>query len=210
MRSDERAAEAEIERSKQLGQNVKAGVKTAIGIGTTLATGGIAGRIMPFLSEFIPTDLAVKGISKISPELGKMLNEGMASGLNIKEGLSALKDKIGGQSKAQDQRNIIQQYDDRLYGTLQQLIEKGYEPLQAGALVRMHKDFDKSIKKMEQDNKTDFSSIIQTVFGSPQQPQGQGAQQAPQQPQAQQGGGQGQQALMAILQKLQQQRGGNP
>jgi len=210
MRSDERAAQAEIERHQQRGQSIKSGIKTAVGIGTSVVGAGVAGRLMPLLNSLIPTDIAVKGISKISPKLGEMLNEGMSSGLDIKEGLQFLKDKLSGekQENAQDNRGIIKQYSPELYNFLQDLIGKGDPPAVALGKALNKKEFKPIFEKIRKDHKLpDSLSLVEETFGGgqkalqPQQGQDQG------QPQQQQPG-QGQQALMAILQKIQASRGG--
>jgi hypothetical protein len=206
LRSDERAAQAEIERSEKLKKNIQTGVKTAASLGISAIGGGLTARLLPLLSEYIPTELAVKGISKISPQLGSMLNAGMASGLDIKEGLNFLKDKISSSQTQPNQRSIIEQYSPELFQFLRGEIEKGRKPLEAGALAETSGKFKNAIEKMVKDHKVPFSSILQTVFGGKEniaqkQPE------APQAAQAQQQPGQGQQALMAILQKIQASKG---
>ena len=206
MRPDEEKTRSQIERSKAQDTTIKSGIKTAVGIGTSIAGAGMASRVAPFLNELIPTELALKGIRKISPKLGNFLDRGIEKGLDLKEGLQYIRDNLGSSKKAPDQRSIIEQYSPSLFGVLKNLIQTGRSPLEAGALVQLDKIFKKDIEDMEKDHKVPFSSIIEATFGSAQQPQSvQGGQ--PQAQGQQQAGGQGQQALMAILQKIQQQRG---
>lgn len=204
LRPDERANEALIERSQAKNKAGKTVLKTAVGLGASALTAGfgagIAGRILPFLSEHIPTDLAIKGISKVSPKLGGMLQKGMQSGLDLKEGLDYLKEKLSPQQQQNpsQNRNIIEQYSPELHQFLTEQINQGRSPLEAGALAEVSKKFQKEIKKLVTDHKTPFSALLETVYGGTQQ----------EKPQQNQQGGPGQQALMAMLQKLQQIRGG--
>lgn len=204
LRPEERAAQAEIERSKKFDKSLKTGFKTAIGIGTTIAGGGLSSRLLPFLSEHIPTELALKGINKISPNVGQFLKKGMSQGLDVKDGLDFLKEKLSKQQEqpAKGDTNIIRQYSDKLDEFLNKEIQQGRQPLEAGALAQLQPQFKKIIDKMVKDHKTPFSSILETVFGSAQQPQQ--AQQQPQQQmqQAQQGPQNNDQAIMAALQKI--------
>lgn len=233
LRPDERAALAQIERSKSFDTSVKSGLKKAAGLGT-LALGagtGLASKILPFLSEFIPPDLAIKGINKLSPKVGSFLKKGMSQGLDIKEGFNFLKENFS-QKKAPEQRNILQQYSPELHEFITGEIQKGHSPLEAGALAEIQDKFKKSIKKMSEDHKAPFSSILESIFGSGENAPKQEALQRFKQHQKkpgmmeeerqrfqqeygpmlaqgqQQQPGQGQQALQAILQKINQRLGG--
>jgi hypothetical protein len=207
MRPDEKTAEKRGERAREFEGGLKRAGKAALGIATTAAGVGLSSKIMPFLNEYIPTDLAIKGISKISPKLGDFLNKGMEQGLNVKEGLDFIKERMGKsqeQNKSPDKRSIIEQYSPELNQFLQAEIQKGRQPLEAGALAETSGKFKKAIGDMVKDHKAPFSSILESVFGSAQQPkagpQGQQPGQDQQQPQQ---AGQGQQALMASMDKLQ-------
>lgn len=225
LRPDEEANQAQIERSKRHDQSLKNGAKTALAIGSSAVGAGLTSRLLPFLNEYITPDLALKGISKISPKIGDFLKKGMSEGLNVQDGLNFLKDKLepkqgAPQEAAKENRSVIEQYSDELHAFLDDLIKKGRQPLEAGALAQLNPKFKSIIAKMEKDHKTPFSSILQAIYGSaqqaaPQQGQSKGPlaqrlaedNQTKLQPQQSQQGGQGQQALMAILQKIQQQRG---
>jgi hypothetical protein len=223
LRPDERAAESEIERSTNLSNTITKGVGALAGIGTAAVGAKISSKILPFLNQYIPTDLAVKGISKLSPKLGEFLKQGQSMGLDVKEGLNFIKDKMkSSEEPAKENRNIIQQYSDELYSFLDQNIKSGKKIIESVAAADMDPKFKKIVNKIEQDHKTPFTKIAQSIFkenqasqmnpsSQQQNPQGainqllqqsQGMQQ--QNPQT----GQGQAALMAILQKIQQQRGG--
>ena len=203
MRPDEEANKSEINRDKRFRSNVSKGV----GAAGTLAGGAITARIMPFLSELIPSDLAMKGLSRISPKLGDFLRKGQSMGLKIKEGLRYVKEEIQPKEKTKDSRNIIEQYSPELHQFILDQIQQGRSHIEAGALAQLEskgsKGFKSVIDKITKDHKAPWSAILQTVYGQGQE----AAQQAQKIQPTQQQGGQGQQALMAILQKLQQARG---
>jgi hypothetical protein len=228
MRPSERASEEIVKRNERFNENVKSGAKTA----ASAALAATGARILPFLSEHIPVDLAIKGISKISPKIGDFIKKGMEKGLDIKDGFQFLKDQIQPKEEKESEkqreqpkenRNIIQQYSPELHEFLQGQIQQGRSPIEAGSLAQLgtgSEKFKKIIAQMEKDHKAPFSAILQMAYGGGEQTQGQPQQQTQpgqqqqtqpgQQQQTQQGQqpGQGQQALMAILQKIQQKRGG--
>lgn len=210
LRPDEQASRAEIERHKSKNQMIKKGL-SLVGSAAAGAVGaGVSSRIVPFLSEYVPVDLALKGISKVSPKMGDFLKRGMEKGLNLKDGMEYLKSRLQPdeeQAEAKEERNIIEQYSPELHQFMDQEIKSGRRPIEAGALAQNDKRFDKIIKKLSEDHKTPWSNILESVYGASDMAQ---AHQQPHQGQTQQGQqpGGGQEALMAILQKLQQARGG--
>jgi len=213
MRPDEEAVASEVERDQQFRRNVGKGIGTA----ATLAGGVTAARVLPFLNNLIPVDLAMKGLNKVAPKVADFLKRGKSVGLDIQEGMQYVKDTIGNkkseeqQQMPKDNRNIIEKYSPELHQFLDQEIRKGRKPIEAAALAQHDKRFSNVIQKLIKDHKTPWSSIIDSIYGigdkaqpSQQQPQTQEMQQ-PQQQQAKPG--QGQQALMAILQKINQRLG---
>lgn len=209
LRPSEIASESEINRARERDESLKGGFKTAAKIGGAVSGAGLSARILPFLSEYITPDLAIKGISKISPDLGKFLKSGMQKGLNIKEGLNFIKDNLKQPEEKKEHPkqslNIIEQESPELHRFISDEVTKGRQPIEAGALAQAQVKFKKIINKLIKDHKTTFQAILDTVYGGGQyggavNPQSQGQHQ-PQQ------AGPGQQALMTILQKIQQQRG---
>lgn len=207
LRPDELAANAEMQREKNLGR----GVKTAAALGATALSSGLSSRILPFINQFISPDLAIRGISKVSPKIGDFLKKGQEQGLNIEEGLNFVKEQFQPKEHAKENRNIIQQYSPELHEFLDQEIKKGRKPIEAGALAQNDKRFSKIIEKLSKDHKTPWSNILESVYGDMQKNQPSTPQAQPSMTQTapnQQQPGQGQQALMAMLQKLQQARRG--
>ena len=233
LRPDEQAMFSEIERASQRNKKLKKGIKTAstitsLGIGTALGS-----RILPLLNEFVPVELALKGINKINPQLGNILKYGMEKGLDVKEGLNFLKNNISSNKETEEQKrqqalgefnkkikkdglrqelteqfedtygqqqteslNIIAQYSPQLHQFLKDEIQKGRPLEEAGALAYLQNNFKKVISKLEQDYRSPFSKILESVFGKKQQATQQNQQM-----------GQGQTALMEAIQKLRQIRG---
>jgi len=177
LRPDEEASQSAIERDKNKRNLISSGLQTAAGLATGLgsaaATPAILSKIAPFLSEYIPADLALKGISKLSPKIGNFLKKGSDMGLDIREGYEFLKgnkqpQETESNQNPQDQRNVIQQYSPELNEFLESEIGKGRQPLEAGAIARS-KGFEKVIDQIEKDHKTPWDSIIQSIFGGAQQ-----------------------------------------
>lgn len=227
LRSDEIANQSEIERDGRFRSNLGKGVSAVASAAVGAASPAIASRVMPFLNQYIPATLAMKGISKVSPKLGAFLQRGQDMGLDLEEGLSFIKDnfsKSETKSKADLQgSNLIDQYDPELTTYLKEKIRKGMPLLEAGKKALGHDRFKKAVDKMTKEHKAPWESILEAVFGSTAnqqtsqqptqqiaQPQTQNLPQVAQQNQVaqQQAPGAGQQALMSAIQKLQQIRGG--
>lgn len=210
LRPDELANIAEEERDARVRGRISAGIGSVTSLGAAAGgaiSAGIVGKIAPFLNKYIPVDLAIKGISKISPKLGSFLQDGLSKGLSAKEGLEFIKEKAGLKDepkKEAEKKNIVEMYSPELHQFILDQMNQGRSPLEAGALASLEKkgqkDFKKIIKKIEGDHKAPWSAILQTVYGQGEKPK-----QAAEQPQ-QKPPGQGQAALIAILQKLQQAR----
>ncbi len=191
LRSDEAANEAQINRDKNYRGNIKkaaATVATTAGTAATIGT-GLASKVMPFLNKYIPTALAIKGINKVSPQLGSFLKKGQDMGLNVEEGMNFIKDKLGSSGQGtKENRNIIEQYSPELHQFIKERIGKGDTPITAGLAARTSKKFDDAITKLTKDHKSPWSSIIESVFGNgqtaQQQPQSQPSQQQPAQNQS--------------------------
>ena len=205
LRPDERAVESEIERDKQFRGNIGKAVKTSAGAGLAAGLGasGIAGKVLPWLSQYIPADLAMKGLRKVSPKIADFLQRGVSMGLDVKEGMDYVKDQITPketQEPAKEQRNVIEQYDPELHTYILQDLKKGKSLLDIGQKALTHRRFKTAIDKLTKDHKAPWSAILQSVYGSgqtaqPQQPPEQ-TQQAPQQQ------GQGSEQIDPMLQKL--------
>lgn len=88
--------------------------RMAKNIATTIAGGaGVAGggallkRVLPFLSSFIPQDMAIKGIKKIHPKMGEFIESSMNQGHQFDELSNFIKEKAGvkGEDFAKGEKN---------------------------------------------------------------------------------------------------------
>jgi hypothetical protein len=181
-------------------------------------------RVLPFLSKYIPQDLAIKGLSKLDPRYGKFINTALSAGQSFDE----IKDFIGNkieESKDVVSDDLIQKYSPELSSFIENLMDKGETPETAAAVVRnVPKNFSKfktAIEKIEKHAGQDFSSIVNRIYaklmkgkkppeaqqaqerGMPSQMQQPQQQSQPQQPQ--QGNGDAKQQLMQAMQSLSQQ-----
>jgi hypothetical protein len=199
------------EEMKRQSEGPKSFAKAALGSLGAIGAASfspILARAAPFLSEYIPENLAIKGLSKVNQKLGSFVQQAMDKGYDFKEVKDFLGNQISQSQPAKDDKNIIQQYSPELHEFISQQVSGGRSPIEAGAIAQNDKRFGDAIKKLTKDHKTPWSSIIQSVYGSEGVQKSQNAQQ--QQP-SQQGqpeqAGQGQQALMAILDKINQKLG---
>lgn len=201
MRPDEQANYSEIERDKQFRGNVNKGVSAVASAGALALGSGITSKILPFLNEYVPQELAMKGLIKVSPKVADFLKRGQSMGLDIREGMDFVKDQLTPRENPSDERSVIEKYSPDLFNFLKEQIGKGRNPLEAAAIAQLNDKFKSIIKKIENDNKTNWSSIIESVFGGGQSAQPE-EQQSPQGQQQAQGGIDPN--LQAIGQKLQQ------
>lgn len=93
-RPDEIYSEEKIRSARESDSRLRQGASAIAGIATAAGATGIASRVMPFLSKYIPSDLALKGINKVAPNIGKYLKKGMEKGLNIQDGLDFVKNGL--------------------------------------------------------------------------------------------------------------------
>lgn len=209
-RPDEMATESRIQASQDRDRMYKSGAKTLANTALAIGGAGIASKLTPFLSGIIPTDLALKGISKVAPKVGDFLQKGMAQGLTIQSGLDFIKENMGEknqpeteENKAPDQRNIIEQYSPSIFGYIGDLIKRGSTPVQAAQKAKKFLDTKAKsiIRQIEKDHKTPFENIVESIFG--------GGQMAQKNPEAQQQTQPMQQEQMQQGQSPQNQNGTN-
>lgn len=204
------ASAAEIERDEQLRKRLY-GIASAAGqVGTAAATAyaaapltKAASRLLPFLSDALPVDLAMKGINKLNPKLGNMLRKGQDMGLDIREGLNFIKNRM----QPQDDRNPIEAASPDLHRAISEAIQSGRSPIEAAALAQLDKRFSKTIKALEKEHKAPWSAIVNSSYGGSQEGQQQESRQ-PQQASASDQENSGDADLLAILNELKRYRGG--
>jgi hypothetical protein len=168
MRPDEQASMAEIQRDQRMRQNVSKGVGAAVGA----ASAAFGARALPFLSEYIPTDLAMKGLQRVAPKVADFLRKGQSAGLDINQGMDFIKSKMSTNeepAQAQDNRNLIEKYSPDLHQFILDQIRGGQTHLGAGALAELEKkggkDFKPIIEKIKKDTKSTWGQILESVYG---------------------------------------------
>lgn len=172
-------ASEELRRQGQAPINaLKKAASIGLSAGSVALGAGIGGislnRVLPFLSKYIPQDLAIKGLSKIDPRFGTFINKALSAGKSIDEVKSFIKEKaVGNESQEKkenpkDQRNIIEQYSPELHQFLKGEVTKGRPAIEAGAIAQSQDKFKNVIKKLESDHKTNFSSILESIYGGGQ------------------------------------------
>lgn len=192
LRPDEELSEYEIEKAKNRDKKLKSGIKTLGGLAIGSAGLAISSRILPFLSDYIPVDLAVKGISKISPKIGNYLKRGMESGLAIKDGLDFLKKQL---SPKEENEDDLEQAEGITSQPPEDIKKKALGKFkQPGVMDQEKQRFEQQYGQQQQ--QLPEYAMTQEMFDEPQQGQKKQLNQ-----------GQGQQALMAILQKINQKLG---
>ncbi len=106
LRPDEKSSLSRIKANEERDSRLKQGGKAALSVATTFGGLAVASKILPFLNELLPVDLALKGISKVSPKIGNFLKRGMEQGLNVKDGLNFLREGINAnQNKKEENKS---------------------------------------------------------------------------------------------------------
>lgn len=205
LRPDEVATQSEIGRSQKRNENVKSVLKTAMKV---VPTGFVASKILPFLSEHITEDVAMKGINKVLPAAGKFLKSGMSQGLSLKSGLDFLKTELMRETdqekpieskKTSDQsQNPIERISPALHQFLTQELGKGRKPQEALAVAKVQ-GHEKDIQNVSKKIGKNLFDIIDQLYGG-QQVQSQAALQ-PEPMQGQQTGQGIDPALLKILEQ---------
>ncbi len=193
-------ASEEIQRQQSAPGRIAKGIATsALGF-----AGGNAAfnRIAPFLSKYIPEPLAIKGLSKLDPKMAGFISSSIGQGFSFSNIRDFLGNK-GEQEAARENKNIIQKYSPGLHQYISDLIKQGSSPIDAANKAKkfLGKKEQDTITKIEKDYKSDWLSIVESIFGKGDIAQ-QGMQEQPQQGQStqqpQQGGGSDDQIISAL------------
>lgn len=229
-RPDELARDTEVERFDRLGRYGEAGVAAAelaggAAIGSAALSGGkYLSKILPFLNKYVPQDLSLKGISKVSPKLGNFLKSGMASGLTLDSGLDFLRqyaEKDGEEGEAAVDAmadNPLWRFSKKLAKFVDDAFKIGHTLDEVlGMTTSPGNKFQKEIKHVEKSIGMPFRELLRSIYGGEKQHQG--AVQPPTRavqenqqtgltaPQQQGGQGKGQEALMQTLQMINERLG---
>lgn len=188
---------------------------TALGGGAASFGSKALSKLVPavgaLINQYVPENLSISGLNKIDPRFGKFIQGAIKEGYSYEDLREFIGDKINksqSSEPAKQNKNIIEQYSPELHQFILGEIQSGQTPMQAGAraVFDKSKNFEKIIRKMEKDHKTNWSDIIETIYGNQEKAQTSNQPQQSNQ-QEQKENGSGQQALMAILEKINQRLG---
>lgn len=159
---------------KRQSEGPKRFAKQALGVGAgalgVSSFAPILARAAPFLSEYIPEDLAIKGLLKISPKLGNFVKDAMKSGYDFKETKDFIGEQVKESQQAKDNRNIIEQHSPELHQFILERIKNGQSPIQAAALATIKgSKFLPIIEKLKKEHKLGWGDIVQNIYGSGEQ-----------------------------------------
>jgi len=112
MQPYQRASEA-IKKNSETSKNL---IKGAANLGIGLATGGVAavganailGKIIPFLSQYIPAGIALKGIAKVSPNLSKFINLSLQSDNSEADVVNFIREKVSPKQEEEEEMEQAQ------------------------------------------------------------------------------------------------------
>ncbi len=208
LRPDEEVAEKEVKKAKERTSEVKSVLETTANAATGIVGGSMALKVLPFLSEYIPLELAKKGIDKVAPTLGRMLDQGLKQGLTLQSGLEFLKGEFipeeGKKMREEKKKNEVGEVSQELQDFIEQHVQGGKSPDHAAALAMVNPKFMDMTRQIEKQTGKPFTASIRELYeGKAVNQQGQ-EQGQPQQAQAPQGQQQGQinPKLQAAYQKL--------
>lgn len=165
--------EKTAEEMRRQSEGPKRLAKTALSIGSAAATAAgatafapILAKAAPFLSQYIPEKLAIQGLSKINPKLGKFVQTALNSGYDFGEVRNFIGEQIKESQTPQpkDNRNIIEQESPELHQFIVEEIKNGRNHLQAGAIAQNDKRFSEVIKKLSNSHKLPWSQILSSVY----------------------------------------------
>jgi hypothetical protein len=168
-------AAQELRRQGELPSTIaKKGLSFGLGAATGYLGSNTINKVLPFLSKYVPENLAIKALSKINPGYEKFINKALQNGQSFEEVQNFIREKVEDyenkeqKKSAQNEKNILEQYSPELFNFIQGEVSKGRPVLEAGAMANILDKFKPIIKKITEDHKTPFSSILQTIFGQDQ------------------------------------------
>lgn len=167
--------QASIETKRQS----EAPLRSAKTVGSLAASATIAGKIVPFLSKYIPGELMRKGLSKIDPRIGKFVEGALSNGYGIddirnfmSEKFTEKKPEVSQQKQEQQENPSIKQAKDfetnypDVVQALMGYINKGQTPQGAAAILKQSTPFSQKIKKIEKDTGKNFVDLVLEMMGN--------------------------------------------
>ncbi len=168
LRPDEQVTESEIEKSKTRDSRTKSVLSTAANAATGIVGGSMALKVLPFLSEYIPLEIAKKGIDKIAPKIGKFLDHGISQGLSLQSGLDYLKSEFipeeGKEKRKEKKANEIGQVSQDLQDFIEQQVQAGKSPDHAAATAMIKPEFMEVTQQIEKQTGKPFPTSIRELY----------------------------------------------
>lgn len=202
-----------LEPYQQAGQEIQRqnlrpikAISGAASLAGTLGSGGvIAKRILPLLSQFVPANLMRKGLEKIDPKLGRVIENALNNGYDIEEVRDFLSSKFSPTENPNEAKQETQKEEEHpnitltkdlqtryphIVNALMKIIQQGQPPQAAAGIIKTHSQFSKDVKKIEKETGKNFVDLILELLGPQNQQekirqQNQGQQMNPQNPQMQ-------------------------
>lgn len=163
---------------------------TAIGGGAAAIGSKAASKLIPaigsLINEYIPENLAIKGLGKVDSRFGKFIEGAMGDGYSFDDIRQLLGDKIKKTQESETVTNDPLKFFETNYpdvaAALAKTMQNGQSPEAAAAILKTSTPFGKEVKKIEKETDKNFVDYILELFGN----QGQQMQQPKQQMQGQQ------------------------
>lgn len=104
------ASDELINRDENINNTFKGAAKTAL----SLATGGaLLPKVLPLLSKYIPTDLAIKGLSKIDGRFGKFFRGMETLGKSKEDAMDFVRDKVNKDPELDKKQESLDKFNKR-------------------------------------------------------------------------------------------------
>jgi hypothetical protein len=136
---------------------------------------GISSKIAPFLSEYIPKELALQGISKVAPKVAEILKKGVGQGLDLGEGLNYIKDLV---NKKQEPSIVSEESIRKIAPELHNFIKdyksrgrSAEEVIAISGLPNSKVNYKKQLMLLEKNFKIPSLDIIKKAYYGQESPQ---------------------------------------
>lgn len=202
------SGEYPLNLAKNIGLSAIGGGAAKLG---SSALASLLPKVKALINEYVPDELSKKGLEKLDPRFGQFIKGGEQEGYDYGEIRKFIGEKVdkSEQENAKQSKNIIEQYSPELHQFIDNEVKGGRTPTQAAAIAQNDKKFQEIIKKLSKDHKTPWSSIVESIYGTPEtapiQRQQQQDQQIQQEQPQQQGISPEKQQFLQIVQQLTQQ-----
>lgn len=143
-----------------------------------------ASRLLAFINPNLPKNLAIKGISKVNPTVGKFLNHAVNNGFSPEEALGFVGEKLTSNERSAEaglspsgfplqksskssssQKNLIEEHAPEIHEILIDKIGQGLQPLAVAAQLASESKFKKKISELQKKTGSKFEDLVASIFG---------------------------------------------